>query len=295
MYSVASTIYSKIKAWPLIGTICTAAKPFVKTALSGAANPLLSHRDFRDLFIPPKVVKDAARLRQTLMEHSIGFFDFGCSHGGGTLLLSKNTGLNGLGFDRDIRKLKLALKNGIFCSNADILDIPDDPFVPFVIMFDFLEHLDSRTEAYTFIDKACRVSRDNVFISQPFHDADQLLFADGFKTYYSHWGGHRNSTTTTDFFYHLCEMKARSVISDFVIGYKQPIFSSDHEFIHSLASPIDSHKYNPAKHPPKQLNFRFSYDVFAKIVVAIDISGKGYGKFFKKLSPDRIAYDSKQI
>ncbi len=292
MYSAAHSLYLRIREWPGIGAICTAVKPLAKAALS-RSGPCSTRTDFHELFIPPKIVTDVSRLRERLGKQRIGFFDFGCSRGGATLVVSRYTGLTGLDFDRDMRKLKLALKNGIHCSNADILDIPDEPLVPFVIMFDFLEHLDSRTAVYTFIDKACRVSRDNVFISQPFHDADQLLFADGFKTCYSHWRGHRNSTTTTDFFHHLCELRARSVISDFLIGYKNPILSSDHTSIHSLASPIDSLQYDPAQHPPKKHNFRFPYKVFSKIIVMMDISGNGYNAF-GKLSCDHIAVDTRK-
>ncbi len=292
--SVARTAYRRVKKWPLIGTVCTAVKPFIKAVVSRKRQPSSSVRaDFHKLFIPPKIVSDVSRLRKSLRKHHIGFFDFGCSRGGATLMISRCTGLTGLGFDRDISKLKLALKNGVHCSNADILDIPDEPFVPFVIMFDFLEHLDSRAAVYTFIDKACRVSSDNVFISQPFHDADQLLFADGFKTYYSHWRGHKNSTTSTDFFHHLCELRERSVISDFLIGYKYPILSSDHAAIHSLSSPIDCLQYDSTKHPPKTHNFYFSYAVFAKIIVMIDISGNGY-KSIEQLSCDHIAIDTKK-
>lgn len=294
-YSIVRSTYQWIKKHPLIGTACTAVKSFIKSVLfHRGKSSLFPATDYHALFIPPKTVSDASRLRETLRKHHIGFFDFGCSRGGATSMFSRYTGLTGLGFDRDMHKIKLALKNGCHCSNADILSIPDEPFVPFVIMFDFLEHLDSRTAVYTFIDKACKVSNGNVFISQPFHDADQLLFADGFKTYYSHWNCHKNSTTTTDFFHHLWELRAHSVISDFLIGYKNPILSSGHTSIHPLQSPIDCHQYDIAKHPPKDHNFYFPYNVFMKIIVMIDVSGNGY-KPIKKLLCDHIAIDTKNF
>ena len=294
MYSLAKAAYSHIKAWPLLGTFCTASKPFAKKLLSASSKTSPTKVDFKnDLLITPKIIHNAELLRHTLVKHSVGFFDFGCSYGGGTAAVQRVTGWIGLGFDLDMRKLKLAVENEILCSNSDILDIPDEPFVSFVIMFHFLEHLYSRTEAYAFIDKACRVCRDNVFITVPFFDADQLLFTDGFKNYYSHWRGHRNSITTTDFYHHLYKLRAQRVISDFLIGYSNPILSSDHENIHPLDSPIDSLKYDPAKHPPKKPSFRFSYDVFSGTSVVIDISGKGYGDFSKICPVDRIAYNTR--
>ena len=156
-----------------------------------------------------------------------------------------------------------------------------------------LEHLYSVKEAQAFILKACKISSDNVFIKQPYYDADPYLFHNGFKTFYSHWTGHRNQMVTPDFYYFLQELRTRRVISDFAIGYKLPITSSDSDMIHPLASPKDSHNYDPAKHPPKPAGVIFDYPVYFEIQVAIDICGGGFGTLWERLAPNHIAYDSR--
>ncbi len=246
------------------------------------------------MILPTDEVKNLPRLKKYIDDLAIDFFDFGCSHGGAIQWIMKHTGKRGLGFDLDKKKLRLADEAGLLCTNTDILEIQGENLVPFVSIFHLLEHLYSRPEAYAFIDKACSVSRDNVIIEQPFFDADQLLFADGFKTYYSHWGGHRNHMTTTDLFYHLRDLKGNNVIRDFTLGYKLPILSSDDKKIHSLESPFNSLEFDAEKHPPKKEHYTFPYRVYYEIIVGIDISGNGYGDVFKKLSPDMIQYDTKK-
>jgi hypothetical protein len=244
------------------------------------------------MILPPDAITDLAQLKKVIADHQIDFFDFGCSAGAGMAWIKTHTGYRGLGFDLNEKKLALADEAGCLCTKAAILEIPEERLVSFVSMLHLLEHLYSRTEAYDYINKACSVAREQVIIRQPFFDADQLLFADGFKTYYSHWLGHKNHMVTTDFFYHLRDLKSRGAIKDFLIGYKRPITSSADECIHSLESPINSTKYNKEQHPHKK-HYIFPYSVFYEIIVAIDLSGQGYGKVINTIAADRIVFDSK--
>ncbi|MFD2113975.1 methyltransferase domain-containing protein [Thiorhodococcus fuscus] len=244
------------------------------------------------MFIKKNLLSNKARMKKIIVEHDINFFDFGCSKGQGTNWTKKAVKLNGIGFDLDQKKLNQAAKNGIICTDLNILDIPTEKYVQYVTIFHMLEHLNSRSEAYAIIDKAIQVTKNSVIIKQPFYDADFLLFERGFKTFYSHWTGHRNQMVTTDFYYYLMEVRAQNKIVDFAIGYKKPITSSNDEIIHSLSSKIDSLHYRAEQHPPKDNDVNFDFPLYYEIQVAIDVGGEGYGPIWEILAPTRVIMDT---
>lgn len=246
------------------------------------------------MMIDPIHFEDPIAIRKLISDFSISFFDFGCSHGGSVIWVQNKLKAIGLGFDIDLEKIKLASSKDVFCCNFDILKLPDEKFIPYTTIFHMLEHLNNVTEAKEHINKACIISKDSVYIKQPFFDSDPLLFKDGFKTFYSHWTGHPNKMTTPDFFFILEDLIHKNIISDYLIGYKLPITNSDSYYIHPLDSPIDSKYYDPNKHPPKNSDVSFAYPLFYEIMIAIDINGNGFGELWEKLAADCIAYSSQR-
>lgn len=226
-------------------------------------------------------------LRGILQQHSVDFFDFGCSKGGGTLWGQKQTKKIGMGFDRCRKKIQAADENGIFCAVVDILKIPGSKIINDIIMFHFLEHLASVGEAKLFIEKAITLAKSTVTIKQPFFDSDCSLLKEGLKTYYSHWIGHPNRMTSFDFLYILTDFKQNKVISDFEISYKKRICNSESEIIIPYTAKIDSLSYDKALHGEKSI-ITFNYSLFYEIMIAIDLDGSGFGKIYEALSPDEV-------
>lgn len=246
------------------------------------------------MIIPEENISNVQKLKSLISKYNIDFFDFGCSHGEGLLWTQNITGTNGFGFDIDSNKLESASGKGVFCTSFDILKLQDDKLVSFTTIFHMLEHLYSVHEAELFIRKACMISIDNVFIKQPFFDADAWLFSQGLKTFYSHWSGHRNKMNTPDFYNILKRLMDQKLIKSFAIAYKKPIKNTDDEIIHSLDSPIDSMRYDKKIHPQKPVNVSINYPVFYEIMAVLDVSNKGYGKLWSILKPDYVIYDSKK-
>jgi len=243
--------------------------------------------------ISAEAIQQIQSLKSLIADESIEFFDFGCSHGSGVLWTQKNSGKIGLGFDIDRKKLEMAAGKGILCTQYDILKLPDEKLVPFTTIYHMLEHLDSLDLARKFIQKACMVSRKNVFIRQPYFDADTWLAEHGLKTYYSDWTGHKNLMTTSDLRCILYDLRRQGVIKDFAIGYYRPIKDSDSQYIHPIESPKDSHEYDPKKHPPKPAKINFEYPVFYEIILSLDIDGSGLCDLWYKRNPDTVVFDSK--
>jgi hypothetical protein len=244
------------------------------------------------MIIPRHTAGNLSSLTKLIAEEGITFFDFGCSNGDGTLHMQSITGRKGLGFDVDPAKLKVAAERGILCTSVDIFTLPDHPLVPDTIIFHMLEHLESLANAKQMIEKACIVSTRAVLIRQPYFDADTRLFHQGFKTFYSHWTGHPNRMTTSDFYFVLSAYRAQGLIKDFVIAYRGLITNSSDDRIHPLDSPIDSHQYNPKVHPKKTMGVRFNFPVFEEIQVLVDIDGNDFRPIKALCTWEHVACDT---
>ena len=68
----------------------------------------------------------------------------------------------------------------------------------------------------SFVEKACSISKDFVFIQQPYFDADSYLFKKGLKLFWSDWRGHPNRMTSLDFNLLLRDLKKNplSILSE---------------------------------------------------------------------------------
>ena len=242
--------------------------------------------------ISTEIINDQKQLKLLIEEKKIKFLDFGCSHGEGLLWTQRKTGKTGLGVDIDPKKLQMAEKKGVLCCNTDILSLPNEKLVSFTTMFHVLEHLENLQQAEAFLRKGCTISRDCVYVRQPSFDSDSWLFQLGLKTFYSHWTGHKNRMTISDFCYILQGFCAEGLVRNFRLAYRMRIESSDSDKIHSLSSPKDSLHYDATIHPPKPLGLKFKHPVFYELIAGIDIGGRGLGRVWKAIEPSHIIYDS---
>jgi hypothetical protein len=219
--------------------------------------------------MPKGVVFDSVmELVQHLRKDRVDFLDFGCSRGQSISTMMEVFGVNsGVGIDLDPGKLTEACDEGYDVAGVDIMELPDEPLVRFVTMIHFLEHLSGFDEANAIVRKACRVSREFVYVRQPYFDSDGQLFQHGLKCYWSDWTGHRFSMTTLDLYRVFTGLQANGDCARFTIALVHPIHSSDHSAIIPLAAGVDQHEYDPARHPKKPLTVDFDFSVFSEVRV----------------------------
>jgi len=235
--------------------------------------------------------KGIARLVE---EHGVQFFDFGCSNGGSIEHVNTkyDRDSKGMGFDISQTKLEEASSRDHLVSNFDILSLPEQPMVGYTTMFHILEHIDSQATVSGFIQKACAVSRDFVFIIQPFFDADAFLFAHGLKLFWSDWGGHPNRMTTLEMYLILNALYRDKKIEGFKIFGKGLICDSSYAQILPLNTLFDQQDYDPDEHPPKRTDLVFDFPVFKELAVLIEVR-KGSGEeFVVSYGPDEVLYSS---
>ena len=233
-----------------------------------------------------------ARLR----EGEYDFLDFGCSRGGSIDLAKRLFDANsGLGIDIAQNKIKEAIESGHDALLYDIHELPPRPLVRFCVMAHFLEHVPNRMDVIAFLEKAAAISREFIFIRQPYFDADGLLFQRGLKLYWSDWHGHPNAMTTLNFYSILSQMRSRKRIGNFSIHVGGPVTSSDHSAIHPVDSPRNQHNYDALKHPPKPSGIDFGGQVFTETIVLISKPDQDHYSSFGKVKFDQTIYDSSKV
>jgi hypothetical protein len=205
--------------------------------------------------------------------NNFDFIDFGCSNGGSIKHAMKLFGARaGLGIDISEKKIRNATADGLKAILYNIEDIPDQALVRFVVLSHFLEHVSDMALVRKFVEKACRISRQFVFIKQPYFDADPYLFRMGLKCFWSDWTGHPNRMTSLELYLLARDLAANGIVSSYAIYAKRPIEDSNDERIHPIDSPIDQHAYNPRKHPQKPLDVKFEFPVYYETVAVLSIA-----------------------
>jgi len=216
---------------------------------------------------------DAQGIETLIKRKEIDFMDFGSSRGASIGWGKKMFGgKRGLGIDISEKKIEEARNAGFDAIRCDIDQLPARELVRYTTMVHFLEHVDGNARALRFLKKACQISREFVFIRQPYFDADGLLFREGLKLFWSDWTAHPNPITTLQFFIMLRTLKNAGIVDTYSIHAKGQILDSDHEAVHPISSRFNSHQYDSGRHPPKSSAIELTYPVFKETVV---IAGKG--------------------
>jgi hypothetical protein len=181
------------------------------------------------------------------------FVDFGCSAGGSIDWAARRFGgKRGLGIDISPHKVSAARAAGHEAMLADAARV--DQFtgkVRFSTMIHFLEHLPTIEAARKVTSTALGISRDFLYVRQPWFDSDGALLRMGLKLYWSHWRGHPLPMTSLQAFALFDELKRASKCARFAIYARGPITSSDHEAVVPLNAPGEEHQYEPDRDGPK--------------------------------------------
>lgn len=230
---------------------------------------------------------------KTLLENAnADFLDFGCSTGGSIAFAQQRFGgRNGVGIDIDADKVKKAQQAGFEAALYDINNIPDEKLARFVVMSHFLEHVPSPFDVKAFIQKACTISSEFVYIQQPFFDADSYLFRKGLKFFSSDWSGHPNRMTSLELWLVLRDLREAGLPITFSLhGYKR-IVNSEDPYVHPITSPIDQHGYDEKRHPPKDSSIEFDGNVFQELIGLITLPGCDHVEMLKKLRITKTLID----
>jgi hypothetical protein len=237
--------------------------------------------------------KEIEYFRNLIEAGGIDYIDFGCSKGGSLEFAKKQfSGHQGMGIDIDQSKIEKTRAAGYAAVNYNINDIPDEKLVRFVVMSHFLEHVPSHLEVKAFIRKACTISKEFVYIQQPYFDADTYLFTKGFKLFWSDWSGHPNRMTSLELWLLLRDLKEEGLPITFSLHAHKKITESADPRIHPLTSSINQHDYNAEVHPPKDPSVLFEDNVFHEIVCLITLPGCDHAGMLKKLRYHRTIIDS---
>ena len=176
------------------------------------------------------------------MENKPTFIDFGCGKGE-TMeryeYLFEATPV--LGIDTWEEHLEEARAKGYNVMNADLTTMSpfDLPRVNFATFIHVLEHMPDLATVARVISMACVVSKDFVYIRQPFFDADNYLAELGFKFNWSNWSCHPSHVTTEQF------KEIASVLGyECTVSYRTPAHDTHDPNILPLSAPYESGIFN---------------------------------------------------
>ncbi|EKF6289099.1 class I SAM-dependent methyltransferase [Vibrio cholerae] len=180
------------------------------------------------------------RIESLIKKHSVDFLDFGCSSGGSIEFAEKRFGgFKGLGIDISQKKVEKATSNGYLAINYNLNQLPHKELVSFCILSHFLEHIPQREQVKKFIESAIRISKDFVYIQQPFFDVDGYLFEKGLKLSWSDWSCHPNRMSSIELWAVLRDLKLIGLDFNFSILVYGKISNSSEKYILDINCPKD--------------------------------------------------------
>ena len=231
---------------------------------------------------------------ELIKKNNIDFLDFGCSKGGSLEFAKKYLGgLKGLGIDIDDAKIKETKLHGHDAINYDIKNIPNKKMVRFCILSHFLEHVPNLSDVSSFVNKACSISKDFVYIQQPYFDADSYLFKKGLKLYWSDWRGHPNRMTSLDIHLLLRDLAEKNEM-EWSIHARKKIRNSNDTSVHSIKSDRNQHQYDAEVHPPKDFKIDFEDYIFYEIITVISFPGYNHDSILNNIRYDHTIFYSNE-
>jgi hypothetical protein len=181
------------------------------------------------------------------------FVDFGCS-AGSSIEFAKRAfdGRRGLGIDISLDKVASATAAGFESVLADATD-PTlfSGQVRFSVLSHFLEHLPDFETVRRALHTAVRISREFVFVRQPWFDADPELFSHRMKFYWSDWSGHLMPLTALQMYRCVQPLKNAGVISRVTLLGNKRVNDSASDWIIPLDAPVNSGAYDSSIHGDK--------------------------------------------
>ncbi|HET6941607.1 MAG TPA: methyltransferase domain-containing protein [Sphingomicrobium sp.] len=198
------------------------------------------------------------------------FVDFGCSVGGSMKFAERAfAGGRAVGIDIDPSKVERTRAAGYEAVLADATD--PHQFrgqARFSILSHFLEHLPNYEAVARSVETAIAISRDFVFVRQPWFDTDGELFRHGLKFYWSDWSGHPMPLTSLQMHRAIRKALDSGRIARATIYGFTPVVDTDDECVIPVSAPLNSSKYDPALHEPK-INPAMKLDAFRELVVVL--------------------------
>lgn len=208
-----------------------------------------------------------------VQSNDIDFIDFGCKDGKSMDWAVKNIGgTKGLGIDINEKKVATARERGYCVLVKDIEEIPRVQLFKFTVMSHFLEHIPDMNQVSRFAEIACTISKEFVYIKQPYFDSDPYLFRNNLKLFWSDWSLHPNRMTTLEMALLGRDMKERGLIDQYDIYGVGRIESSRDKSVHPLSSNKDQQKYEEDLHGEK-LSMDFDFPVYKEAVMIMSKPG----------------------
>lgn len=233
-------------------------------------------------------------IENIIERNGIDFIDFGCSKGGSIdFAMKRFGGRAGLGIDTDIKKVDATSARGYHAIKLDILSIPDKKLVDFVIMSHILEHLPTISEVTKIVKKACSISREFVYIQQPFFDADGYLLSKQLKLFWSDWRGHPSKITSLQLFQILRDLKVSGMPIEFSIHYYKRILSSSDDAILPISTLSDQSRCSPTIQKNKDCSISFdNVEIYHELIALATFEGVDHQEMIKKLRISKTIYPS---
>jgi SAM-dependent methyltransferase len=180
------------------------------------------------------------------------FLDVGCGDGASIEFGKKYlSGGSELGIDRDTKKLDVARQRGHRVVECDVRSMRTRGRVRFTILNNVLQYLDDEAEAGQVLRWAVTVSREFVFVRQPYFDASSSLMRSGLKVYWADWTAHKNPMTTFQIYKTLRSAMRSSGVAGLAIFGNKRIRDTSSEAILPIDAAENSHRYDERKHGPK--------------------------------------------
>lgn len=205
------------------------------------------------------------------------FLDLGSKYGGSILYCEEVFHAHkGLGVDMRPRVVKEAHKRGFDVIEADILEYEPTQKFRFVSMLDFLEHLNSKDDALSILEKSRELASDFLFIRHPSFEDQHYLAELGLKFTWHDWKDHTNPLLISDF----AEIFDQLGLNQYAIRYRMPIDNSNSKFVVPLSAPQDTLEYDKVKHGDKQ-KIKFSRTLFGQLDIFVATRKLDFGYWNK--------------
>ena len=220
---------------------------------------------------------------------NFNFIDFGSKNGGSIKYASKLFNLNnGIGIDILKNFEFISFRNNFLGLKTSILDLPNVELFDAVIMSHFLEHISCRNIIEKMVTKSLDISKNIVFIQQPFFDENNYLLEHNLKFSYADWKGHPSLFTTFDFYILLKKLQLTKKFK-FSIFYDYPIKSSDSNFIVNINEKFDTVLFDSEKSIKKN-QIVFDRPIYKEIKILITKTGSDHSKYLKMIRAKNIRF-----